>query len=206
MVAGARFNLLLGEFDDQQLVLRLRTAGRQWLSMENSYLAPNFDGDSIWNVFASRRVPRRARRVRAGDRPRDQDVRARVRALLHGVGRVRRAAAWGRCGGAGAASSAATATGTTGTAGGSWASTCSARAPVHRKLELEGRLTGYHWRSDQPVAATASNGGVVFGAQAGGRYRLGEGMRLHLLGEDNVSTYYLSQFRVLAVLELEASL
>ena len=46
----------------------------------------------------------------------------------------------------------------------------------------------------------------MFGAQAGGRYRLGEGMRLHLLGEDNISTYYLSQFRVLAVLELEASL
>ena len=66
MVAGARFNLLLGEFDDQQLVLRLRTAGRQWLSLENSYLAPNFDGDSIWNVFASRRVPRPARRLRAG--------------------------------------------------------------------------------------------------------------------------------------------
>ena len=55
-------------------------------------------------------------------------------------------------------------------------------------------------------AADASNGGVVFGAQAGGRYRLGQGVRLHLLAEDNVGTYYHSQFRGLAVVEVDASL
>jgi len=205
MVAGARFNLLLGEFDDQQLVLRLRTAARQWLSVEQSYLAPNFDGDSIWNVFAAGAYRDLRGVYEIGIGP---EIKTYARGFARfftesgfaaggslgavwrrGRGMVRGDGYWddgygGRKAGVDVA----------------------ARAPVHRKLELEGRLTGYHWRSDQPVAATASNGGVVFGAQAGGRYRLGEGMRLHLLGEDNVSTYYLSQFRVLAVFELEASL
>ena len=50
---GVRLNLLLGEFDDQQLALRLRLAATQWLTLEYTYLAPTFDGDSIWNVFAT---------------------------------------------------------------------------------------------------------------------------------------------------------
>ena len=50
---GVRFNLLLGQFDDEQLLVRFRLAGRQWLTLEHAYLAPSFDGDSIWNVFAA---------------------------------------------------------------------------------------------------------------------------------------------------------
>ncbi|HVR01291.1 MAG TPA: hypothetical protein VMT47_04115, partial [Polyangia bacterium] len=72
-----------------------------------------------------------------------------------------------------------------------------------RAVELEGRLTGYEWRSDQQ---TATDRGFVLGAQAGGRYRLGEGVRLHLLVEDNVGTFYAGQYRGLAVVELDASL
>ena len=45
---------------------------------------------------------------------------------------------------------------------------------------------------------------MVFGAEAGGRFRLGQGVHLHLLVEDNVGTYYESQFRGLAMLELDA--
>ena len=41
---------------------------------------------------------------------------------------------------------------------------------------------------------------------AGGRLQLGKGTRAHLLVEDNVGTYYESQFRGLAVLELDASI
>ena len=52
----------------------------------------------------------------------------------------------------------------------------------------------------------ANDAGVVFGAQAGGRWQLGQGVRLHLLAEDNVGTYYTSQFRGLAVVEVDASL
>ena len=205
VAGGVRFNLLLGEFDDQQLALRLRTAGRQWLSLEHSYLAPNFDGDSIWNVFASGAY----RDLRGGY---ELGIGPEVKTYARGscVSSRRRACAAGGSLGAVWRRGRGLVRGDSywddGYGGRSWASTCSRASPVHRKLELEGRLTGYHWRSDQPASATASNGGVVFGAQAGGRYRLGEGMRLHLLGEDNVSTYYVSQFRGLAVLELEASL
>jgi hypothetical protein len=46
----------------------------------------------------------------------------------------------------------------------------------------------------------------VFGAQAGGRWQLGRGVKLHLLAEDNVGTFYKSQFRGLAVVEVDASL
>ena len=76
----------------------------------------------------------------------------------------------------------------------------SARLAMRRAFELEGRLTGYEWRSDATsTRGDANDGGVVFGAQAGGRWPLGQGVRLHLLAEDNVGTYYASQFRGLAV-------
>ena len=72
-----------------------------------------------------------------------------------------------------------------------------------RAVELEGRLTGYVWRPDQhPDTDT----GFVVGAQAGARYRLGEGVRLHVLVEDNVGTFYLGQYRGLAILEMNASI
>jgi hypothetical protein len=72
-----------------------------------------------------------------------------------------------------------------------------------RALELEGRLTAYEWKSDQQPATDT---GFVFGAQAGARYRLGEGVRLHALLEDNVGTFYTGQYRGLIVVELDASL
>ncbi|MDB4980276.1 MAG: hypothetical protein JWM82_1028, partial [Myxococcales bacterium] len=72
-----------------------------------------------------------------------------------------------------------------------------------RAVELEGRLTGYVWRSDQHPSTDA---GFVLGAQAGARYRVGDGVRLHVLVEDNVGTFYFGQYRGLALLEMNASL
>ena len=70
------------------------------------------------------------------------------------------------------------------------------------------RERGYEWRADlsSDTARATNDQGVVFGAQAGGRWRLGQGVRLHLLAEDNVGTYYRSQFRGLAVVEVDAAL
>jgi hypothetical protein len=83
----------------------------------------------------------------------------------------------------------------------------SARLAIRRAFEVEGRLTGYEWRADTSSdAAQSSNEGVTFGAQAGGRWQLGQGVKLHVLGEDNIGTYYNSAFRVLAVVEVNASL
>ena len=53
VTAGARYNLLLGLWDDQQMALRVRWRGRHQLSFEYAYLAPTFDGDSIWNIFGA---------------------------------------------------------------------------------------------------------------------------------------------------------
>src|SRR6185503_667303 len=50
---GARYNLLVAAWDDQQLAVRWRLGGRHLLAVEYSYLAPTFDGDSIWNVFGA---------------------------------------------------------------------------------------------------------------------------------------------------------
>jgi len=46
----------------------------------------------------------------------------------------------------------------------------------------------------------------VFGVQGGGRFQLGHGVRMHLLAEDNFGTMYTTQFRTLAVLEMDASI
>jgi hypothetical protein len=48
--------------------------------------------------------------------------------------------------------------------------------------------------------------GFIAGAQAGGRWQLGPGLRLHLLAENNVGTTYYSQYRGIAIVEMDASL
>jgi hypothetical protein len=80
----------------------------------------------------------------------------------------------------------------------------SARATLRpRRLEVEARFTGFRWRSDQQPATDA---GFVLGVQAGARWEAGTGVRLHLLAEDNVGTFYDSQYRALAIVEVDASL
>jgi hypothetical protein len=204
---GARLNLLLGQFDDEQLLARIRVAGRQWLTLEHAYLAPSFDGDSIWNVFASGAY----RDLRAGfELPIGPEVKTYARAFVR---------FWSAQPTVGADQSVGGSVGAIWRRGrgllrgdGYWDDgyggrklgvDLAARLAVRRDLELEGRLTGYHWRSDlSPTTDT----GVVIGAQAGGRYRLGPGVRLHVLAEDNVGTYYYAQYRGLAIVELDASL
>ena len=48
---GLRYNVLFDELDDEQLALRVKLTPRQWLTLEHDFLAPTFDGDSIWNIF-----------------------------------------------------------------------------------------------------------------------------------------------------------
>jgi hypothetical protein len=77
------------------------------------------------------------------------------------------------------------------------------RWAVRPAFELEGRLTGYLWRND---LNPTNDEGVVMGVQAGGRYQLGPGLRLHILAEDNFGTFYKAQFRGLAMVEMDASI
>ena len=211
LTAGLRYNLLLAEADDEQVALRVRATTGQWLGLELAYLAPSFDGDSIWNVFASGAY---------------RDLRGSYElALCEGLKLYARgfarhfdavsdepqdAARWAAGGSAGLAwrraSGVVRADGyfDGGFGGRKTGVDLSARWELRpRAVELEGRLTGYEWRSDQQ---TTTDAGFVFGAQAGGRYRLGDNVRLHLLFEDNVGTFYAGQYRGLAIVEMNASL
>jgi hypothetical protein len=224
--AGVRYNLLFGALDDEQLTLRIRTASAQWLTLEHVYLAPTFDGDSIWNVFSTGAY----RDLRAAY---EWGLGAGFKAYARGFARfflttgdevatsgpfagqdVGAQAPGGRFAGGGSVGVALRRGRGVWRADGYWDDgyggrkigvDATTRFALRRSLEIEGRLTGYGWRSDveQPSGTTA---GVVFGAQAGGRFELGQGVRLHLLAEDNVGTFYESQVRGLAVLELDASL
>jgi hypothetical protein len=217
LTAGVRYNLLLAALDDEQVALRARVTARQWVGLEMAYLAPTFDGDSIWNVFASGayRDLRGTWELGVGDGLKVY-ARAFARHFDAGLGEGASLGTstpetrWAGGGSAGLAwrrergvvrGDAYWDDGFGGRkVGGDLSGRWGLRA---RPVELEGRLTGYVWRSDQhPTTDT----GFVVGAQAGARYRLGDGVRLHLLVEDNVGTFYLGQYRGLAVVEMNASL
>jgi hypothetical protein len=211
LTAGVRYNLLLATMDDEQVALRVRATERQWLGVEMAYLAPTFDGDSIWNVFAAGayRDLRGSYELAVCDGLK-MYARGFARHFDAVSGEPQDTARWAGGGSAGLAWRRAHGVVRAdgyfdgGFGGRKTGVDLSARWEVRpRAVELEGRLTGYEWRSDQQ---SATDKGVVFGAQAGGRYRLGEGVRLHLLVEDNVGTFYESQYRGLAIVELDASL
>ena len=207
VAGGARFNLLLGEFDDEQLLVKLRTFARQWVTLEHAYLAPTFDGDSIWNVFAAGAY----RDLRAV-----YEVGIGPEVKTYARGFIRFFTASGQAGGGSLGAVWRRGRGFL-RADGYWEDgyggrkvgvDASARLGIRRAFEIEGRLTGYEWRADATgdAARSPNDAGVVFGAQAGGRWQLGRGVKLHLLAEDNVGTFYSSAFRGLAVVEVDASL
>jgi hypothetical protein len=218
---GARYDLLQARFDDEQLAVRVRLPARQAIVAEQVFQAPTFDGDSIWNVFSTGAY----RDLRLS-----YEIGATAELKLHARGFLRlyeatddEVAPDGRDLGA-AEPGGRRAAG--GSAGAEWRRTgalvrcdgywdggyggqkigldLSVRWTVRpRVLELEGRLTGWKWRSDQQPATDA---GLVGGAQAGGRWELGQGIRFHLLAEDNVGTFYRGQYRALVIVEVDASL
>jgi hypothetical protein len=220
---GIRFNILLGEFDDEQLALRIRLPRMQWMTLEYTFLAPTFDGDSIWNVFAT--GPYRDWRA-SWEIGINRDLKAYVRGFVRLFEAIDDVAAVGPYAGQDVG---ALAPGGRFAAGGSLGAAwrrgrgflrwdgyldegygglkagvdLAGRFAVRAPFELEGRLTGFTWRSDLNPATDA---GITIGVQAGGRYQLGHGVRLHLLAEDNFGTFYEAQFRGLAVLELAASI
>jgi len=215
--AGARYNLLVAAWDDQQAALRWRLGARHALSAEYSYLAPTFDGDSIWNIFAAGAY----RDFRASY---DVDLSPRWRAHVRGFYRLfvdppgtPAALSDAMPGGHDAYGGSAGADLRTvrgrarldgyaeGGAGG-WkvGGFASARWNIRPNLfDVEGRLTATAWRSDdvpQPQDAFMVGGGL------GCVYHLGRKMRVHFLGEDNSGTYYRAQVRGLAILEMDVTL
>src|SRR6266545_7464666 len=206
---GFRLNLLLASFDDEQLAVRLRFGSRQWVTLEGAYLAPTFDGDSIWNVFASGAYGdvRASYELALGPELKTY-ARGFLRVFEHlgAEGPGERKAVGGSVGVAwrrGRGVLRGDAYGDGGFGGRKLGLDLAARWAVRPAFEREGRLTGYLWRSDlNPI----NDEGVVLGAQAGGRYQLGPGLRLHVLAEDNFGTFYKAQFRGLAMVEVDASI
>jgi hypothetical protein len=220
LTGGVRYNFLFDELDDEQLALRVKLTARQWVTLEHDFLAPTFDGDSIWNVFSTGAY----RDLRASY---EIGLPGGVKAYARGFARFflltpdevdgayagqedgpgdSRFAAGGSLGAAWRNARGmlrADAYWDDGYGGRKLGVDATTRVKLRPTFELEGRLTGYGWRSDLPSATPS---GVVLGAQAGGRLQLGKGTRAHLLVEDNVGTYYESQFRALAMLELDASI
>ncbi len=217
VAAGARYNLLVAAWDDQQVAVRWRIGARHLLSAEYNFLAPTFDGDSIWNVFA-------AGAYRDFRLSHDVELSTAWRAHLRGFVRqfvdppgtpaaLSDAAPGGHAAYGGNAGvdlhtrrGRARVDGYAEGGAGGWK--VGGDLSVHwnlrpNLLDVEGRLTATAWRSDdvpQPRDAVMVGGGL------GCVYHLGRKMRLHFLGEDNSGTYYRAQVRGLAVLEMDVTL
>jgi hypothetical protein len=205
--AAARWNFLVGQPDETRAWVRFAFAD-QGVTPEYRYSFPTLDGDSIFNVFALEPY---------------QDLRLTWdvwpgRGTLRGYGRVlgRRFAQGDE--GADAAGAGAGLRwrpsdrgrarldlsyedGFGGLRAGADATT---RWRVRETLELEGRLTVVQWQSpdDANAALGGRDAGISFGAQAGGRWLLADGIALHVWAEENVNPVYPSQFRLVAVLDL----
>jgi hypothetical protein len=208
--AAARWSFLLHAVDQANAGVRL--GAPEWsVTPELSYSLPTFDGDSIFNVFTI--DPYWEARVTGDVWPGQGKLRGYVRAfwrrflsdetgtLLPGEsvpgpdafgvdvgGRWRERQVTARLdlfyedgyGGRRAG----------GDASGRW--------QALRDVEIEGRLSLIGFRDD----LLADGEGVSFGAQAGARWVLGQGVALHVLAEENFNRQDASQFRLVAVLDL----
>ena len=199
---GLRYNVLFDELDDEQLALRVKLTPRQWLTLEHDFLAPTFDGDSIWNIFSTGAYRDLRASYEVGAARRREGLRAGFARFFLATGDeiatfgpyagqdVGAEAPGGRFAAGGSLGAAWRNARGMWRADGYWDDgyggrkvgvDATTRVKVRTPLELEGRLTGYYWRND--LQPTPNGSGVVFGAQAGGRYQMGKGVRLHLLSK-----------------------
>ena len=217
---AARYNLLVATWDDLQLAVRGRVGTRTLLSAEYSYLAPTFDGDSIWNVFATGAYSD----LRAGT---DVDLstiwRAHARAFLRTfvdppdtpstISPLADAAPGGRrtyggdVGADGRGARGRARVDLYAEAGiGGWkvGGDLTGRFAVRPNVvDIEGRVTAVAWRPDDvPVPRDT----MMVGTGLGAIYQMSRKMRLHFLAENNSGTYYRAQVRGLAVLEVDVAL
>jgi len=208
---GARYNLLTAAWDRHDVSLRIgRPRGRS-LVLEESYLMPTFDGDSIWNVFAHGAF---------------QDWRARYEMPVataatlalstfarhyETVGATSVAATWayGGHGGLqwrrdGRGLARVDVVAEDGWGGRRLGLDLSGRRRLGQgTVDLEGRLTGTAWRASP---AQGNSGALTMaGAQVGARYSATPTIQVHGLIEDNVGPYDRSNVRLLVVLDVRTA-
>jgi hypothetical protein len=208
---GLRYDLLLASWDQLEAGVRALVHGHSILA-EYLYNAPVFDGDSIFNVFATtayndargtyttpelgaglrlwgtgfyRRFGDEATRgARVPDNADAYGVTAGGRMRVGGRGQLRVDGYYddGFGGQRGG-----------GDVGGRY-------TVVLDRLDVDGRLTLIHFAPD--LQKQNNQEATSFGVQAGARYAMAQGVTLHLLIEENANRYYNSQLRALAMLDL----
>jgi hypothetical protein len=203
---GLRYNMLTGGLDEVQVAAQQRLgAGRHRIQLEYLHSRPHFDGDSIFNIFASEPFNEIAgsysvavadplelaarggyRRFWADQDGDDQEPDAISLGLggLWRTSRLRAALDLFYLGGL-----------RDRTVGGDLVGRWS---PL-RRLSLEGRVSLIWYRLAHRADAEVLN----FGFQLGSTARLAEGVRIHVVFEDNISRLYDSALRLLGVLDLE---
>jgi hypothetical protein len=205
--AAARWNLVLGGIDEAHAGVRL-ALGDHAFTPEALYSFPSFDGDSIFNVFAAQ--PYWDGRLTYDLWPGRGALRLYARGFVRRFvnediatiqfAAASKLAAGGAIGGRWRGSGLALRADLSyedgyggrragGSLSGSWEAT--------RRWSFEGRASLVHFDEDMLDDLHATS----FGAQAGARVRLGPGMTLHLLGEDNFNRFDRG-LRLLAMLDL----
>lgn len=202
---GLRYDFLSGRFDDGQAGLRGSPAAGHFVGIEYRYSAPTWDGDSIFNVFATDPYHnldiRYDGRHAAGSGELSFYARAHGRLFQPGTGpmsaslggdaglRYRRQHGFVRLDGF-------FDDGYGGLRGGG---DLSGRLLLLRDtIGLEGRVMYIYWADD--LRESSRSHGVSL--QGGVRWAFMKGALLHLLAEDNIDRFYSSQLRLMALLDL----
>lgn len=205
---GLRYDFLSGRFDNGEVGLRGSPAKGHFLGLEYRYSAPTWDGDSIFNVFATEpyhqidaRYDGRTATGLGGSSELSWYGRAHSRLFQTGLGEVspalggdaglryRRQHGLLRIdgffdGGYGGLR-----------AGGD----LSGRLLLLRNtVGLEGRVMYIYW-ADDARESSRSHGVSI---QGGVRWAFMKGALLHILAEDNIDRFYSSQLRLMAMLDL----
>jgi hypothetical protein len=194
--AGVRWNLALGQLDEARAGVRLGWAALS-LTPVVAYVAPSFDADSIFNVFAS--DPFTDVRLGAELWP----GRGRVRLFARGdYRRFDADDSWG-----GAIGGAYKGTrgrgrvelyGEQGFGGKRLGGDASLRWRLRHGPDLDARVTVLKFDDDELSELHA----VTVGAQGGARWTLGPGTAVYLLVEENSNRFDRSQLRLMGVLDL----
>jgi hypothetical protein len=213
---GVRYNLLVGRLDELQAGARLAISPHHALQAEYVFAAPTFDGDSIWNVFGSQAF---------NDARLSYDATlGRLRLFARGFVRLfadEATSASGATAQNAGASSGLSAGGSAGArvefargfaradgyyedgfGGQKGGFDLSGRVRILGDfltgLVFDGRLSYVHFHDDARAVAAADSLGI----QGGLRYSFWKGLTVHLALEENLNTYYASQLRVLALLDV----
>jgi hypothetical protein len=214
--AGFRYDALAGVVDQIHGGARVQLDGaRHGINLEYVYDFPTFDGDSIWNVFASeafndvrlsydialgrwRGYARGFARFFQNDKL-TQSQHSLPTKLDAGVAYGGSLGAWLDLKRGNVRLDAYYEDGYGGLRAGIDAA---ARVALWRDLQTglvaEARLDYVHFQDDSRTIDHADS----FGIQAGLRYSFVRGVMLHVLMEENVNRFYESQFRLLAVLDV----